>query len=93
MTKKSFKAAPTPIAPQADAIDRFVQSGPGKDSVAGNTQMQKAVNEEPLKRLTIEVPKSLHTRFKALCAQHETKMADEFRAFMERRCQELDNPA
>jgi hypothetical protein len=52
--------------------------------------MQKTANEEPLKRLTIEVPKSLHTRFKALGAQHETKMAEEFRAFMEQRCSEWD---
>lgn len=93
MTKKSFKAAPTPIEPQADAIDRFVQSGPGKDSMAANAQMQKTANEEPLKRLTIEVPKSLHTRFKALCAQHETKMADEFRTYMEKQCAEWEGRA
>lgn len=90
MSKKSFKAAPKPDEKQtAEAIDRFVSSGPGKDSGSVNTGTQKAVNNEPMKRLTVDMPKSLHLRFKSLCAQHDTKMNDEIRQFIERRCDEM----
>jgi hypothetical protein len=45
---------------------------------------------EPTKRLTVDVPRSHHTRFKTLCAQHEIKMAVEINAFIARRIAELE---
>lgn len=94
MSKKSFKTAPKPDEKQtAEAIDRFVSSGPGKDSVSAKAETQKAVNDEPTKRLTVDMPKSLHIRFKSLCAQHDTKMNDEIRQFIEKRCDELQGAA
>ncbi len=39
---------------------------------------------EPMKRLTIDVPKSLHTRIKAACALRGSKMVDEIRTLLER---------
>ncbi len=37
---------------------------------------------EELKRLTIDVPKSLHTAIKTSCATRGTKMADEIREIL-----------
>ena len=38
---------------------------------------------EPMKRLTIDLPASLHTRVKSGCAQRGVKMADEIRRLLE----------
>ncbi|MBV8891441.1 MAG: hypothetical protein JO266_05605 [Acidobacteria bacterium] len=54
-----------------------------------NTEIQKHRNTETQRptekpaRLTIDLPHDLHTRFKAACAQHRTKMKDEVLAFIE----------
>ena len=39
---------------------------------------------EPMKRLTIDIPRSLHTRIKAACALRGSKMADEIRTLLDR---------
>ena len=39
---------------------------------------------EPMKRLTIDVPKSLHSRIKAACALRGSKMVEEIRTLLER---------
>ena len=41
--------------------------------------------EEPMKRLTIDVPASLHTRMKAQCAIQRENMADVVRDMLEKR--------
>jgi hypothetical protein len=40
---------------------------------------------EPMKRLTIDVPLSLHKRIKSQCALENLVMADEIRDLLERR--------
>jgi ParG len=40
---------------------------------------------ERMKRLTIDIPMSLHIRIKTQCASRGTKMADEIRALLEER--------
>ena len=40
---------------------------------------------ERVKRLTIDIPASLHVRIKTQCASRGTKMADEIRALLEER--------
>jgi hypothetical protein len=40
-------------------------------------------DREPMKRLTIDVPESLHKRIKTSCAARGTKMADELRTLLE----------
>lgn len=40
---------------------------------------------ERFKRLTIDIPASLHVRIKTQCAARGTKMADEIRALLEER--------
>lgn len=44
---------------------------------------------EPIKRLTIDIPQSLHGRIKAACALRGSKMVDEIRALLEREYAEL----
>jgi hypothetical protein len=44
----------------------------------------------PMKRLTIDLEATQHTRFKTLCAQHGLKMADELRRLLEHRIAEIE---
>jgi hypothetical protein len=46
--------------------------------------LPKAEPAEPMKRLTIDVPRSLHSRIKAACALRGSKMVDEIRVLLER---------
>ena len=39
---------------------------------------------EPMKRLTIDIPRSLHTRIKSACALRGSKMVDEIRNMLDR---------
>lgn len=68
--KVTFGAKPTKPAPSADA---WVES--------------RSVEEEPLavekmKRLTIDIPESLHKAIKSACALRGTKIADEVRELL-----------
>jgi len=42
------------------------------------------------KRLTIDLEADLHVRFKSACAQHQLKMVEEVRGFIETRVRELE---
>lgn len=69
MSKKvTFGTKPQPKA-QPDP-DQWVES--------------RATEEEPMKRLTIDLRESLHTRIKVTCAQRGVKMADAIREILER---------
>ncbi|MBL5824327.1 hypothetical protein JBO39_24300 [Serratia marcescens] len=69
--KVTFGAKPTKPAPSADA---WVES--------------RAVEEAPpqpvekMKRLTIDIPESLHKAIKSACALRGTKIADEVRELL-----------
>jgi len=41
--------------------------------------------EEPMKRLTIDIPLSLHRRVKSQCGEEGLQMADVIRGFLEKR--------
>ncbi|MDP2622098.1 MAG: hypothetical protein Q8P46_18305 [Hyphomicrobiales bacterium] len=61
----------------------------------GNTETSKAADTETrtleaIVRLTIDLPESAHTRFKAACASTRRKMVDEVRDFIEQRTAELE---
>lgn len=47
---------------------------------------------EETKRLTIDLPASLHARIKASCALRGVKMVDEIRALLEERFSEIPRP-
>lgn len=89
MAKKSFKSLPQARQqPTAEQIESFVNNGTGTDQT-GKEQTQ----DEPTRRLSIDVPESLHTRFKVACAKTRAKMAPEIIAFIEKRVRELENNA
>lgn len=59
---------------------------------------RKSVNTEtrlsaPNVRLTIDLPESVHTRFKTACVRSKRKMVDEVRDFIEQRTIELEGEA
>ena len=58
-------------------------------SVAGNPDdwvtNRELKDQEPTKRLTIEVPLSLHKRMKAQCAMENLAMADVIRELLDQR--------
>jgi|GEM_PF-878516 hypothetical protein len=47
---------------------------------------------EPMKRLTIDVPASLHRRIKVACALNGVKIADEVRALLEAKFGDVELP-
>ena len=48
---------------------------------------------EPIKRLSLNLRESLHTRFKTACSATNRKMATEIQALVERRTEELEEEA
>jgi len=65
-------------------IARFIENGPGNDREAVNTEIQKPVKPDIVK-LTVELPRDLHRRYKASCAARGVKMGEEVRNFIEDR--------
>lgn len=51
---------------------------------------QASPSPGPTKRLTVDVPEDNHARFKAFCAMHKTKMAEEINAFIQSRITEAE---
>ncbi len=81
---KTFKTAPTPVKqPTAEQVVAFVHGGAGKAKAA-------AATKEPTARLSLDIPVTLHTRFKVACARSRVKMTSEILDFIERRTQELE---
>ena len=76
MTKKVSFARVAPKAP-----DEWV-AGAGAETASAHASPPGPT--EPMKRLTIDIPRSLHTRIKAACALRGSKMADEIRALLDR---------
>ena len=46
--------------------------------------------DEPIKRLSVNLPESLHTRFKTACSATNRRMIGEVLDFVERRTAELE---
>lgn len=57
---------------------------------AGTKEAGDVVKEEPVARLSIDLPKSLHRRFKTACARADLKMVAEVMKLIERRTRELE---
>lgn len=96
MRKKTFLNTPTPKPLKADEIDQFISGGPGRDQ--DNPQTRNSVNAEvresantDMVRLTIDMPRPLHRRYKADCASRGVKMAEEIRAYVERALTPLES--
>lgn len=97
MNKKTFQTAPKPkLQPTAEEIAAFERTGSGHDAAAqnvGSPKTTKADNAEPTKRLSLDVPQSMHVRFKTACSATGRKMVGEVMAFIERRTAELEEEA
>jgi hypothetical protein len=71
MKKTSFTPKPSNKQPTAN-LDAFVGVSP------------EPTNGEKMKRLTIDIPESLHRRVKAGCAVRGVEMATLMRSFLEK---------
>ena len=90
MTKKTFTTAPKPKPLAAEAIEAYEKAGPGHDHAKASKARRPA---EPTKRLSLDLPASVHTRFKTACSATSRKMVDEIQEFIERRTAELEDEA
>ena len=59
-------------------------------SKAENRKPAKVAEAEPTARLSIDLPKSLHRRFKTACAKADLKMVAEVMNLIERRTRDLE---
>ena len=69
-----------------------IKSGPQThiDTKVETLKVTETVKEQPTARLSIDLPKSLHRRFKTACAKSDRKMAEEVITFIEQRTAELE---
>lgn len=96
---KTFAQAPKPRPLAPEVIAAFERAGAGQDTQThispkvGKIEPAKAPNAEPTQRLSIDLPKSLHRRFKTACAKTDRKMLAEVADFIVRRTGELEEGA
>ncbi len=88
MSKKTFAAAPKPRQPTADEIDSYERGGAGHDRTV---PLALARQGERSKRLSLDLPESVHIRFKTACSATGRKMVSEIHEFIERRIGELES--
>ncbi len=93
MSKKTFASAPKPKSPTDDQILAFERGGAGHDTSQAEKPVVKSVSVEPTKRLSLDLPSSLHTRFKTACSATDRKMVGELQTYIEARTQELEDEA
>lgn len=53
----------------------------------------RTMQAEPVKRLSLNLPESLHTRFKTACSATNRKMTTELQELVKRRAEELERDA
>lgn len=95
MARKKFSAAPRPAAAPVDqaAVDQYINHGHGREIEKTETQKSVKVEKQipaPTARLTVDMPRDLHRKFKAACASQGAKMNDEIRTFIEARIAEIE---
>lgn len=89
MSKKTFSAAPKPKQQLTDdQILAFERGGAGHDTAKRSEP--KIVPDEPTKRLSLDLPASVHMRFKSACSATGRKMVAEIQAFVEQRTADLE---
>lgn len=78
---KTFKSAPRPAAqPSVDQMAAYVRGGAGKDRT----------DDEPTARMSVDLPESLHRRYKAACVLAGVRMSADVAAWVEKRVGELE---
>jgi len=93
---KTFAQAPKPKQLTAEVISAFERGGAGQDtqthiySKVEKRETAKVETAEPTRRLSIDLPESLHRRFKTACSRTDKKMLAEVTNFIKRRTAELE---
>jgi hypothetical protein len=101
---KTFAQAPKPKPLTAEIISAFERGGAGQDTqthippkvgLLEPTKVEtreptKPDKPEPMRRLSIDLPESLHRRFKTACTRADKKMLAEVTDFIRRRTEELE---
>jgi hypothetical protein len=102
-TFKTFTKAPKPGS--LEAIEAYERGGLGHDTTKPQTHIHTKVSDhdttepqahvptkvvETMKRLSIDMPASLHRRFKVACTTADKVMVGEVLAFIEQRTAELE---
>lgn len=93
---KTFAQAPKPKALTPDVISAFERGGTGQDTQThippkvGKMEPTIKDKQEPTRRLSIDLPESLHRRFKTACSRTDKKMLAEVADFIRRRTEELE---
>ena len=93
---KNFAQAPKPKPLTADVISAFERGGMGQDTQTHippkvvMVEPTKQDKPEPTRRLSIDLPESLHRRFKTACSKTDKKMLAEVADFIRRRTDELE---
>jgi hypothetical protein len=96
MAQKNFATAPKLAKqPTDDQIAAFERGGTGHDKHSQRASKPTAakVKTEPTKRLSLDLPQSLHTRFKTACSATRRKMINELQTFIATRTEELEEEA
>lgn len=94
--KSRFKRPEQPTTPAiGPEAERFIHGtgptpeGPRAESAASAEPAHQAgkaaVKQEPMKRLTIDIPESLHKRVKSQCGAQGTTIADVVRHYLEKK--------
>ncbi|MEX9225961.1 plasmid partition protein ParG [Providencia rettgeri] len=81
MSGKKIKIAPKPNSTKVEKdIEDWVSTrSTNEENIVTETQQEKT------KRLTIDIPESLHMAIKSACALRGTKIADEVRALLKQK--------
>lgn len=93
---KTFAQAPKPKPLTAELITAFERGGAGQDTqthISPKVEKREPVKveqSEPTRRLSIDLPESLHRRFKTACSRKDKKMLSEVTNFIMRRTTELE---
>ena len=109
MAKKNFQSAPKPAnTVSLEAIEAFEKGGVGKDTrKPAKSQNLKPTNvgsedspvynakteKEATKRLSVDLPQAIHTRFKTACSATGRKMVKEIEDFIRERTEALEEEA
>ena len=82
---------PKPKAPTDKDIQAYVSGGVGKDTETQKHRNHVTQKPVSMARLTVDLAKEDHKRFKLACTSAGVKMNDEIRQFIERRTAELES--
>lgn len=77
MSRKRTGLGLRPQRPTADDADKWVESRVVETTVPQPAEPEQAEQaEQPKKKLIIELPHEMHSRFKSQCAERGVKMSD-----------------